>query len=504
MIKMDQVERIRKLVLTKGLSERQAARECRVSRHLVRRALGDAEPPKYHLSKPRPRPVLDAVRALVEEMLRSDAGQPRKQRHTARRIFHRLREEHGFQGAESSIRRCVAELRQRQPEVFVPLAYDAGSEAQVDFGEAEVVMAGQRITVQLFCIKLCYSHMPFVIAFPHQRQEAFFEGHREAFAFFGGVPRRLTYDNLKVAVQRILEGHDREEQAAFQSLRAHYLFDSHFCNPRHGNEKGQVESLVGYVRRNALVPVPEVASFAELNAHLLRWCEREAERTQPGMTGTIGEHLVADRAALLPLPERPFDCARVVMAKVNRYAQVTYDTCVYSVPWQYAHRSATLKAYVDRVEVWVDREKVAQHVRCYERHGTVLALDHYLDVFLRKPGALQFAIPFKQAILPEAYHKFHSALKYANGPRTGDKEFVRVLMLLREHAPEDVLWAVTEALERGAWYADAVRSLLVMRSMPQPPRPLHPDEFMNMPVLEIPPAGIQHFNRLLRKGGTVH
>lgn len=505
MIKMDQIERIRKLVLMKGSSEREAARECRVSRHTVRRALAGAEPPKYHLTKPRPRRVLDKVRELVEEMLRSDLGQPKKQHHTARRIYHRLRDEYGFRGAESSVRRCVAELRRRQPEVFVPLSYEAGSEAQVDFGEAEVIIAGERIVVQLFCIKLCYSHLPFVIAFPHQRQEAFFDGHCQAFAFFGGVPGRLTYDNLKVAVQRILVGHDRDEQVAFQSLRAHYLFDSHFCNPGHGNEKGQVESLVGYVRRNALVPVPEVGSFAELNAHLRRWCEQELERTLLGMTGTIGERLTTERAVLHALPSRPFDCARVVLAKVNRYAQVTYDTCVYSVPWQYAHRPATVKAYVDRVEVWVGREQVAQHVRCYERHGTVLALDHYLDVFLRKPGALQFAIPFKQAILPEAYHAFHRALKQAHGPRSGDKEFVRVLILLRQYAAEDVLWAVTEALQRGAWYADAVRSLLVMRSMPQEtPRSLDPNEFMNMPVMQIPPAGTEHFNRLLRKGGAVH
>lgn len=287
---------------------------------------------------------------------------------------------------------------------------------------------------------------------------------------------------------------------AFQSLRAHYLFDSHFCTPARGNEKGQVESLVGYVRRNALVPVPDFRSFAELNAHLRQWCEREAEDTVPGTQIKIGERLVADRAALLPLPPQPFDCARVAFSKINRYAQVTYETCVNSVPWKHAHRTAMVKAYVDRIEVWVDQERVAEHPRSYERQQSVLALDHYLDVFLRKPGALQYGIPFKQAMLPEAYHKLHRALRYANS-RSGDKEFVRVLMLHREYPPEDVLWAVTEALERRIYSADVVRTLLVMRhSANDTPPSLDPERFESLPVVDVPPARTEHFNRLLPKG----
>lgn len=289
-----------------GLFRVPAATRVGVSRHAVCKALSSSAPPKYRLTRPRSCPVIGKVQHLIEEMLRSDVGQPKKQQHTARRIYIRLRDEYGFEGSEPSVRKYVAKLRKRPPEVFIPLEYDAGADAQVDFGEATVILANVRQEVQLFCIKLCYSRMPFVIAFPLQRQEAFFEGHRKAFEFFGGIPHRLTYDNLTVAVQRILEGHNREEQLAFQSLRAHYLFDSHFCTPARGNEKGQVESLVGYVRRNALVPVPEFRSFAELNAHLRQWCEREAEDTVPGTQIKIGERLVADRAALLPLPPQPF------------------------------------------------------------------------------------------------------------------------------------------------------------------------------------------------------
>jgi len=299
MITMDQIERIRKRVMVEGKSHRVAAREVGVSRHAVRVALHSSALPKYQLKNTRSKPVLGPVEHPIAEILERDEGQPRKQRHTARRIYERLREEYGFQGSEPSVRRCVAQPRKRRPEVFIPLEYAPGEEAQVDFGEAEVIIAGERRVVQLFCMKLTYSRQPFVKAFPHQRQEAFFEGHHEGFEFLGGVPRRLTYDNPKVAVRQVLEGHMREEQEAFKSLRAHYLFESHFCTPARGNEKGQVESLVGYVRRHALVPVPEFASFAELNAHLRRWAERQAERTVAGTQGSIGERLVADRKALL-------------------------------------------------------------------------------------------------------------------------------------------------------------------------------------------------------------
>lgn len=501
---MDQIERIRKLVLVKGMSERQAAKELGVSRHSVRKALSSSAPPKYQLSRPRPRPVLGKIQHLVEEMLGSDLGQPKKQRHTARRIYLRLREEYGFTGSEPSVRRCVGQIRKRQPQVFAPLEYEAGSEAQVDFGEAEILIDGQRQTVQFFCMKLCYSRMPFVIALPHQRQEAFFEGHRQAFEFFGGVAHRLTYDNLKVAVFRILEGHNREEQAAFQSLKAHYLFDSHFCTPGQGNEKGQVENLVGYVRRNALVPVPQVRSLAELNAHLRRWCEREADRTVAGVQGTIGDRLVSERAALLPLPRRSFDCARVVFPKINRYAQVAFDTCVYSVPWKYAHRPAMLKAYVDRVEIWIDQECVAVHNRSYKHNDAVLNLDHYLEVFLQKPGALQYSIPFKQAVLPEAYHEIHRALRNSNS-RNGDKEFVRVLMLLRQYPAQEVEQAITEALERGICHADGIRVLLAMKhSALSTPPALDQEQIKRLPAVNVPSARTEHYSRLLPKGGVIH
>lgn len=503
MIKVDQIERIRKLVLVEGLSQRAAARKVGVSRHAVRVALAAKPDRRYTLTKPKPRPVTAQIEQMVIEILQSDVGAPRKQQHTARRVYHRLRDEYAFPGSEASVRRVVAMLRHKDPDVFLPLAFDPGQEAQVDFGEAYIRLNGKPVKVYLFCMKLAYSRLPFVIAFPHQRQEAFFEGHVQAFVFFGGVPHRLTYDNLKPAVRKILEGHTRQEQEAFIQLRAYYLFNSHFCTPGEAHEKGQVENLVGYVRRNALVPLPEVKNLAELNLHLRQWCEREKDRTVQGLQEPIGVRLQADRAAFRVLPEQPYDCARVTLAKVNRYAQVTYDTCTYSVPWQYAYRSVTVKTYVDRLEVWADQQRIASHQRSYERHGTVLLLDHYLEVFLRKPGALEYAIPFKQSLLPQAYHQFREQLRWQQ-PKRADREFVQLLMLHREYDPTEVHKAVAAAVERLNCSVDTVRALLAMQATPTAPPPLDPQARERFPALDLPAVSTAHFSRLLPKGGLVH
>jgi transposase len=503
MIKVDQIERIRKMVLVEGLSERAAAKAAGVSRYTVRRALNDSVQRKYTLTKPKARPVQSLVESLVHEMLRDDDIAPKKQRHTARRIYHRLIEEHSYTGSEATIRRMVAAHKQRTPEVFVPLEYDPGAEAQVDFGEAEVFLGGLATKVHLFCMKLAYSRQPFVMAFATQRQEAFFEGHIHAFAFFGGIPRRLTYDNLKAAVQKVLEGHEREEQLAFTALRAHYLFDSHFCTPRRGNEKGQVESLVGYVRRNVLVPRPEVGSLDELNAKLRAWCERESKRTVSGLNEPIHIRFELERSHLLPLPSRPFDPARQIPVKVSRYAQVTYETNTYSVPWRYVGQVVTLKVYAGRIEVWANQQQVACHARCYAQNESVLVLDHYLEIFLSKPGALQYAIPFKQAMLPPEYRAFHAALQ-RQSPRRADRQFVELLLLHRRYGEGVVRQAVAEAMERQSPSFETVQLLLQMHEAGEPVPSLTPDVRARLPELNLPSVSTTHFNRLLGKGGEVH
>ncbi len=299
----------------------------------MRKALESAEVPHYGLTKPRPNPVMDPYRETILVWLAQDEHAPKKQRHTARRIYDRLVAEHGFVGAESTVRRFVAQLRDKQPEAFNPLEAAWGQQAQNDWGQATVEIAGQMVIVHLFCSRLRASGVPFAWASPTEKLEAFLEGHCRAFAWFSGVPAECLYDNPKTAVVRILAGPEREEHAVFASLRAHYLFESLFCRPAEGHEKGAVENpslrsgqvLVGYVRRNALVPVPSFPSlhcvqgrlWEALNAHLLAWCEQERRR--------LADKWAKELAALRPLPTRPFRAALLRLASVSRLSLVTVD-----------------------------------------------------------------------------------------------------------------------------------------------------------------------------------
>lgn len=283
MITMEEYAQIRHAYYLQHKSQRQIAREFGISRNTVTRALQAAEKPQYTQQQPRVAPKLDPYRARITTLLQQNAQLPRKQRYTAQRIFQIIQAE-GFTGSTSTVRAYVATLRQQQhrPPTFLPLQFDPGQDSQVDWGEAQVDLAGERVTVQVFVITLCYSRRTFVMAFPTQRQECFFAGHEAAFRFFGGVPQRIWYDNLKTASRETLQGRTVTEQNAFLAFRRHYLFDSRFCNGGQAHEKGQVEHAVGFSRRTFMVPIPVVASYEELNAHLLACCREDDHRTVRG------------------------------------------------------------------------------------------------------------------------------------------------------------------------------------------------------------------------------
>ena len=344
MLKVDQREQIRRAYFIEGKSIRQIAREGHHDRGTVRKALRDAGPPHYTLSQPRARPRLDPFLHLIDQWLREDQARPPKQRHTARRVYHRLVAEHNFPGGESTVRKYIRQHRPKVPSLFIPLAYQPGQDAQLDFGEALVMMRGRPLQVQLLVVRLCFSKVPFLMAFPHQRQEALFEGHKEAFTFFGGVPRHIWYDHLSQAIRPSLAGRKPQEQEAFIAFRSHYLFASRFCTAGEAHEKGLVENLVGYARRNFLVPVPEVNSFQELNHFLRECCLAEAQRRLRGESATIDELWGQERPQLLPLPEHPFPCCRTVPVQPNRLSLVTFETNRYSVSVEQAHRSLFLRA----------------------------------------------------------------------------------------------------------------------------------------------------------------
>src|SRR4051795_4067345 len=254
---MDNWAEIRRRVLVDGLSKRAACRAYDIHWDTLTKILGHPEPPGYRRTAPRPRPKLDPFLGVIHQILEDDRKAPKKQRHTARRIFERLRDEHGYQGGLSIVKEAVAAWEARSAEVFVPLAHPPG-EAQVDFGEAEVILDGRPTKVALFVMTLPYSDATFVCAFPRECTEAFLEGHVRAFAFFGGVPRRISYDNLEIAVAEVTGGRSRKRTEAFLRLPSYHLFADHFGRVRRPNEKGHVETLVGYARRSFLVPVPVV------------------------------------------------------------------------------------------------------------------------------------------------------------------------------------------------------------------------------------------------------
>jgi transposase len=475
---MADTEFIRKKHFVDGWSVRKISRQVQVSRQSVRKALRSAEPPRYRLSAPRRCPVMDPFRAVIQAWLDADAAAPPKQRHTAQRIYDRLVAEHGFRGGAPTVRRFVRDLRgARPPEVFIPLAAGWGQQAQTDWGQAQVSITGQPAVAHLFCQRLRASGVPFVWAAPTEKLEAFLEGHARAFAWFGGVPAECVYDNPKTAVVKILAGPARAEHTVFASLRAHYLFDSLFCRPGEAHEKGAAENLVGYVRRNALVPVPDFPSWEALNAHLLGWCERERAR--------LADRWAQEQTRLRPLPAQPFACALVRLVPVSRTSLVAADRVRYSVPCRYVGRTLRLALSTDRVEVFDGAERVASHARCYRRGAMVLRLEHYLPALARKPRAAAHAAVVEQ--LPPVYAAARDRL--CRGQPEGYRRFVAILLLHREFPAGAVTAALEEAVARGCVDPAAVRQLLLNRAAPARPPPVAVPPALAHAVVPAPDVG---------------
>jgi transposase len=459
---MENWAEIRRRVLVDGLSKRAACREYDVHWDTLRKILGHATPPGYRRAVPRPRPKIGPFLDVIHRILEDDRKAPKKQRHTAVRIFERLRDEHGYGGRPTVVKQAVADWRRRSAEVFVPLVHPPG-EAQVDFGEAEVSLDGQATKVALFVMTLPYSDAIFCCAFPRECTEAFLEGHVRAFRFFGGVPRRISYDNLKIAVAKIVGGRDRKLSDAFARLKSHHLFESHFCRVRRPNEKGHVEVLVGYSRRHFLVPVPAVWDGLEsLNAALEARCRADLERTTWGKPASKAERLEEERAALLPLPAEAFTAARVEPRVVDSLSLVGFDGNQYSVPTEFAHHRVTVVGTVDHVRIASGDRVVATHRRCWGREQVIYDPVHYLAVLERKPGALDFAAPLAGWELPVCFGILRRRLE-AELAGAGTRQYIKVLRLLEWADPGELTRAVQRALELGTPDADAVRLILEHR-----------------------------------------
>ena len=456
---MEKWAEIRRRVLVDGQSKRSVCREFEIHWGTLQKILSYPEPPGYRRAGPRPRPKLEPFLAVIDQILKDDTKAPRKQRHTAKRIFERLRDEYGYEGRLTIVKQAVAASRRSHAEVFIPLAHRPG-EAQVDFGQAEVTLDGQTTTVALFVMTLPYSDAIFLCAFPRECTEAFLEGHVRAFAFFGGVPRRISYDNSKIAVAKIMGGRDRKVTDAFLRLKSHHLFESHFCLVRRPNEKGHVETLIGYARRNFLVPVPTVHGGLEpLNTELEGRCRDDLRRRLRGKPATKADLLEEERTALLSLPCEAFVAARVEHPWVDSLSLVRFDTNDYSVPTAYAHHRVTAVGTIDTVRLVVGDQVLATHRRGWGRAEVFYDPVHYLAVLERKPGALDFAAPLEGWQLPVCFGILRRRLEAEfGGP--GTRRYIKVLRLLEWASLDELTRAVERSLELGAADADAVRLIL--------------------------------------------
>jgi transposase len=467
--RVEQFEQIRRDREREGLSIRALAERHGVHRRAVRQALASAVPPPKRVPVDRPAPKLGPYRAIVDEWLEADRVAPRKQRHTAKRIWARVVDEHGAEVAQTTVRDYVRS-RKRQlgwpaGDVFVPQNHEPGAWAEVDWGQADVDLAGERVTVHLFVMRASFSGATFCQASPVETQQAFLELHVQAFEWFGGVFAQIRFDNLKSAVKKVLKGRRRVESDRFVALRSHYLFASQFTTPglEGAHEKGGVEGEVGRFRRNHLVPVPALTDLAELNAMLLAGCEADLGRRIDGRAATIRDAWAIERPLLLALPAEPFDSSEAAAPRVDQKALVTIRQNRYSVPVALAGLKVSARVGAREITISRGGQLVARHQRLHGKFATSAQLDHYLELLRRKPGALEHSVALAQerdrGAWPAAYDVLWAALAERYGRSEAAAQMVDVVLLCREHGPEGTELAVRGALAAGAIDGRAVAVL---------------------------------------------
>ena len=420
---VDVYKEIRRLQLEGVTSQRAAAKRLGISRNTVKKYWeGNAVPwDRKEYSRDPAVMTTDVVQFITSCLDEDDRERVKKQRHTARRIYQRLVEEYGFTGSESSVRNVVHDMRaaRKETKVFVPLKFAPGEAVQIDWGEATVYMNGEKLVINLFCARLCHSCAPYVIAYKRQNLESFLDAIIRTFQYYGGVPRRVIFDNARVAVKSGFGAH-AAAQDDYNQLSAHYGFEPVFCNPASGNEKGLVENLVGYIRRNVCVPLPKVKNLEELNGKLLEKCVHYLDHKVDSRPAPVGVMLEQDRQCLQMLPHYTPDVSKRAYPIVSRYSTVLFETNSYSVPCRHTGKNATLKAYPNHIEIWIAGSLVAHHERLFGRKGESLDLQHYLPILAQKGRAIRYARPVQNTVPAEF-------LNWLEGQDLTAKEMVELL-----------------------------------------------------------------------------
>jgi transposase len=454
--------------------------------------------------------LTETLKRRIDEILRDDQSAPRKQRHTAVAIHRRLVQEENYVGGYDQVRRYVGKNRRRERETFIPLSHDPGQRAEADFGHIYVDFPDGRRQVAVLIITWAWSNCSFAIALPSEKVEAILHGTREAFEFFGCVPKELWWDNPKTVVKTIFQGRERELNEKYLALASHYNFEPLFCLPARGNEKPHVENRVKFLQRNWATPLPQVQNLDELNAHLRACYLRDLQRTTSGQRETIGARFAQEKPLTVPLPARGFDAAVCEPRKADKYQTVAWDTNRYSVPRRFAFQTVTVKAYVDRIEIVCSGQVIAQHERCYQSGQQVLDPLHYLATLSRKPACLDHSDVYRNWKLPAEFTSLREHLETRHGPLPGARQFIRVLQLLAEHPLDRVTEAVRQCRREEVLTAERIihrcqRLAESAKANQQPAQEMGGEPMANnhrsfshqVPVVQVPLPDLSRFDCFL-------
>lgn len=465
MLTVDQYEYVRIAHRVYGKTIRTIAKETGHSRNTIRKVL-ENEHIGYSPRQNQPYPSLGPYLTTIDKWLINDKDNPKKQRHTGTRIYNRLRNEKDYQGSISTVLRYVKIARQGigvgSKQVFIPLDPPVGLEAEVDWGRCIAILDGDKVKLKFFCMRSKFSGKHFVRCYACERQQALFDAHIHAFLYFGGIFPVLIYDNLTTAVKKVLIGTNRILQEDYNKFKAYHNFDARFCTPGKGHEKGGVEGLVGYARRNYMVPVPQAKNLEDLNRMLLQECQTYGAHRISGKENTVNELYEQEKHHLLCLPAIEFSNLQTANGKSDKYSTVILDKNRYSVPTEYAYLKIRAVLKVDRVDLYYGNKKIAEHPRLYDVNKWSLDPFHYLELIGQRPRSFTSARPIKQwkKTWPSSYEQLLVSFCLSKGETKGIKAFIQVLLLHKEHNDQDIDAAIKKALKANVSCSDAVLQIL--------------------------------------------
>jgi transposase len=448
---------VRRALFVEKISKREACLRFDLTYYMVDQISRSECPGSYQRASPAS-PKLGPYISFIECYLEEDKSLPVKQRHTKRRIYERLRDEHGYSHGERTVSDYLLKRERSRTAEFIPLSHPHG-QAQFDFGFAHAVLGGIEQQVSYAAISLLHSNVRYVQAFPRECTETFQEALKRFFHFLGGVPRTIYFDNSKVNVAKIVGRRGETASDALLKIASCYLFEPKFCRIYEPQEKGHVENAVGYVRRNFMVPLPRFSDFASFNAHLEDRCREEFSKTSSMQTKAIGELFDEEKHSLLPLPETDFETHRVEIRRADSLSLIRFDCNDYSVPAHHTHKEFTVLGSIDAVRFCVDGEIVAEHQRDWGKKGRHYNPIHYLAIAERRPNGLDFGAPFADWDLPSEFEVLRRRLESSGGSK-GKREYIRILRLLERFSLDQLTRSISKALSMNTTAYDGIRVLI--------------------------------------------